>query len=264
LAGLYAVSDILSSSSTSGIRHAWRFRQSFESALKERKTFEALGLMATKLHWGRLKAEKWKRSVGMILNLWEGWCVFPVEAQELFASTFENPPSAKPAEESNEAAKKGKWKTVDASSLPVTSESEDAERGPPQETQPDDDVAGVPMEEDDVEGQPIEEDDVEGEPMEEEDVQGEPMEEEDVEGEPMEESDDDGDAKDEKGPNQSPRGDSKPASPTAIGGKVEGASDHAATHAPVAAQMSSKPVGPGRRRMRAVDMFDSGASDDGN
>ncbi|KAH6696832.1 coatamer subunit protein [Plectosphaerella plurivora] len=258
LVGLYAVSDILSSSSTSGIRHAWRFRQSFESALKERKTFEALGLMATKLRWGRLKAEKWKRSVGMILNLWEGWCVFPVESQELFARTFDSPPSAKPSEEPNEATNKGKWKTVDASTLPVASESGEAAREPLPEARNDDndDAVGVPMEEDDVEGEPMEEDDVEGEPMEEED---------DVEGEPMEDSDSDDNAKDEKGPNQSPKDDSKTTSPAVIGSNVEGAADSAATHTAGAAQVSSRLAGPGRKRMRAVDMFDgSGDSDEGN
>ncbi|KAK4190763.1 hypothetical protein QBC35DRAFT_54257 [Podospora australis] len=95
LVGLYVVSDILSSSSTSGIRHAWRYRQLFETALRRRKTFEILGQMADKLNWGRLRADKWKRSVGLVLSLWEGWCVFPVEAHESFVKSFENPPSVK-------------------------------------------------------------------------------------------------------------------------------------------------------------------------
>ncbi|KAK8037913.1 coatamer subunit protein [Apiospora phragmitis] len=93
LVALYVVSDILSSSATSGVRHSWRFRQLFETALRERRVFEHLGLMAERLGWGRLRSDKWKRSVGLILSLWEGWCVFPAEAQEFFARSFENPPS---------------------------------------------------------------------------------------------------------------------------------------------------------------------------
>lgn len=118
LIGLYVVSDILSSSSTSGIRHAWRYRQLFETALREKKTFESLGGMAEKYNWGRLRAEKWKRSVGLVLSLWEGWCVFPAETQEHFVKSFENPPQAKKvsekeaAEEMLKKASNGRWKTV--------------------------------------------------------------------------------------------------------------------------------------------------------
>ncbi|KAL9103415.1 MAG: hypothetical protein Q9187_009009, partial [Circinaria calcarea] len=86
LIALYIISDILSSSSTSGVRHAWRYRQLFEAALKQKKTFESLGRMEKEMHWGRLRGEKWKRSVNSVLALWEGWCVFPQAAQEHFAS----------------------------------------------------------------------------------------------------------------------------------------------------------------------------------
>lgn len=119
LIGLYVISDILSSSSTSGIRHAWRYRQLFEAALKARKSFEGLGSMPEKMNWGRLRAEKWKRSVGLVLSLWDGWCVFPNDSQELFVRSFENPPSAKKDEDESNAEKEakksgGRWKTVDA------------------------------------------------------------------------------------------------------------------------------------------------------
>lgn len=92
LVALYVVSDILSSSSTSGVRHAWRYRQLFETALKQRAVFEELGLLEKKLHWGRLRSEKWKRSVGSVLSLWESWCVFPQASQDHFVSAFTNPP----------------------------------------------------------------------------------------------------------------------------------------------------------------------------
>jgi len=120
LLGLYVVSDILSSSSTSGIRHAWRYRQLFETALRSRRTFELLGSMADKLNWGRLRADKWKRSVGLVLNLWEGWCVFPVESHSFFVRSFENPPlPPKAAEKSSNRAKReaGRWKPVETSAV---------------------------------------------------------------------------------------------------------------------------------------------------
>lgn len=121
LVALYVISDILSSSSTSGIRHAWRYRQLFDMALKSRHVFEGLGLMPERMNWGRLRAEKWKRSVGLVLSLWEGWCVFPNDSQELFVKSFENPPSAKKDIEKNtegEEKAKGKWKTVEAVAVP--------------------------------------------------------------------------------------------------------------------------------------------------
>jgi len=133
LLGLYVVSDILSSSSASTVRHAWRYRQLFETGLRNRKTFEVLGSMASKLNWGRLRADKWKRSVGLVLNLWEGWCVFPVETLALFVSTFENPPLLPKATkgEDKDSTKKatGRWKTVEASGLDRKSSSNKPESG---------------------------------------------------------------------------------------------------------------------------------------
>ncbi|KAH8884658.1 hypothetical protein GQ53DRAFT_661349 [Thozetella sp. PMI_491] len=116
LLGLYVVSDILSCSSTSGIRHAWRYRQLFETALRTRNIFEMLGALPTKLTWGRLRVEKWKRSVGLVLSLWEGWCVFPIETHEAFVKSFEDPPLLKKDLKTDDGERKGgKWKTVDAS-----------------------------------------------------------------------------------------------------------------------------------------------------
>lgn len=234
LVGLYAVSDILSSSSTSGVRHAWRFRQLFETAIRDRKIFEHLGMMAERLGWGRLRAEKWKRSVNLVLNLWEGWCVFPAESQALFSSTFENPPSLKTEEKADDNSKKGKWKVVEATSLAESKAMAGHRSADDIEGEPikDDDVEGEPVGEDDIEGEPIEEDDVEGEPIEEDDVAGEPIEEDDVEGEPM----DDAELKE---PEDVDMNDSR------------GTDEHSGRVAP-------------RRRMRAADMFaDSDDSDGG-
>lgn len=229
LVGLYVVSDILSSSSTSGVRHAWRFRQIFEMALKDRGVFESLGSMAEKLGWGRMRAEKWKRSINLVLHLWEGWCVFQAHNQELFTKSFNNPPSLKAVDKAEGEVKSGRWKVVDAA--PAEGESEGAEAGPIGE-----DVVGEPIEED-VEGEPIEEDDVEGEPIEDDDVEGEPIEDDDVEGEPMDEDE--------------PRGGVE-----TMENKEAERNDKEERAGPPRAQP--------RKRMRAVDMFADSDGSDGN
>lgn len=161
LIALYLISDILSSSSTSGIRHAWRYRQLFEAALKRHKTFEHLGRLDKSMNWGRLRAEKWKRSVQSVLALWEGWCVFPQASQEHFGSVFTSPPLTKEEEAAKEASEeaekaaekaKSRWKTVDERM--AEREAEIAERADEEDKM---DVDGEPMVEDDG--------DLDGEPM---------------------------------------------------------------------------------------------------
>ncbi|PQE11287.1 coatamer subunit protein [Rutstroemia sp. NJR-2017a BVV2] len=188
LIGLYLISDILSSSSTSGVRQAWRYRQLFEQEMRKRKTFQGLGRMERKMKWGRLRAEKWKRSVGNVLGLWEGWCVFPQESQDEFTRVFKEPPML--PEEVKEAEKKAKevqnkekskWKAVEVA--PAVAPILDMKAG-----EDDEDVDGEPMAEDDedVDGVPMEEDDdVDGEPMAEDvgEADGEPMQDD---GEPYE------------------------------------------------------------------------------
>ncbi|KAH9208358.1 hypothetical protein DL95DRAFT_395295 [Leptodontidium sp. 2 PMI_412] len=185
LIGLYLISDILSSSSTSGVRHAWRYRSLFENALKARHTFEELGRMERKMSWGKLKAEKWKRSVGMVLSLWEGWCVFPVESQEGFVKAFNEPPRTK-AEESEarrreEEDREGerregsrRWKAVEVA---PAARNEGTEGGDAPDVE-EEDVDGEPMDEDeDVDGEPMLDDDgdLDGVPMDEDELDGEPM-----------------------------------------------------------------------------------------
>ncbi|KAI0601056.1 hypothetical protein F4775DRAFT_589745 [Biscogniauxia sp. FL1348] len=239
LVGLYIVSDILSSSATSGVRHAWRYRQLFETALKKSKVFETLGLTAERLNWGRLRAEKWKRSVGLVLSLWEGWCVFPNESQQLFSHTFENPPSAKKEEQVEEEGvkKASKWKPVEAGSgaqseqkgfLPISTSTE-TDYNNEETKSPVDDVDGEAMDEDasmmDVEL----DSDIDGVPMDEED-DGEPMD-QDLADTMIDESKDDG------------------------GDKLKTEESEGGT---LTSKESQKP----RRRMRAVDMFaDSDGSD---
>jgi U2-associated protein SR140 len=232
LIGLYIVSDILSSSSTSGVRHAWRYRQLIESAFKQSRTFEKLGMLEKRMNWGRLRAEKWKRSVSNVLGLWESWCVFPQGSQEQFVDSFNNPPALREEEEKKrleeaelKAKAKSKWKAVEASSATQA----------PEPTAEEEDVDGEPMS--DVGGN------VDGEPMSEDDdvdVDGEPMEEDGylrVDGDPMQQDDD--------GPVHSHENET---------------SDQATGKEPIIAM----PAGPTRRqRPKAVDMFaDSGSDDD--
>ncbi|RVX73334.1 hypothetical protein B0A52_02976 [Exophiala mesophila] len=92
LVGLYLVSDILSCSASSGVRHAWRYRSLFETQLRRQNVFPILGRAERRYNWGKLKADKWRRSVQSVLSLWEGWCVFPQDAHEGFVEGFLNPP----------------------------------------------------------------------------------------------------------------------------------------------------------------------------
>ena len=180
LIALYLISDILSTSSTSGVRHAWRYRSLFETSLRASEAFAHLGRLEKELGWGKLRAEKWRRSVTTLLSLWEGWCVFPAKAQEDFVEQFTNPPLSeterKAAEREDveradkEKAKK-RWKAVGQDEANAGTEAPSNIGAPPEE---------------DIDGEAIDED-VDGEPMvgEEADIDGEPMEDGDLDGEPM-------------------------------------------------------------------------------
>ncbi|KAL4873447.1 hypothetical protein BDV12DRAFT_159995 [Aspergillus spectabilis] len=235
LVGLYLVSDILSSSATSGVRHAWRYRQLFESALKAHKVFEHLGRLEKELSWGRLRAEKWKRSIGSLLHQWEGWCVFPQSSQEHFFEVFEKPPlteeEAKKEKEKAEAEHtataftkyKSRWKTVDEDTSAMRF---DPSR--PAEAKP------TPM-------------DIDQEAAEKMDIDAEPM--SDIDGEPMEDSSDE-DA------DENPNGDKEEHELEEK--SLEG--ENSAKEQPETASASEKPseipAGPLRKpRPRAEDMF---------
>ena len=247
LIALYLISDILSSSSTSGVRHAWRYRQLFEAALKRHKTFEHLGRLDKRMNWGRLRAEKWKRSVQSVLTLWEGWCVFPQVSQEHFGSAFANPPltkeeeaAKKASEEAEKAAEKAKsrWKTVDERT--AEREAEMVKRAA-EEEEDKMDVDGEPMVEDDG--------DLDGEPMQEDDDN------DDVDGEPMADSDDDDDQPsipaareaDAEPKAELSRREALAASIAARLGKGPGPEAHQKAASPAAAART--------RRPKAADMF---------
>ncbi|RAK92096.1 coatamer subunit protein [Aspergillus costaricaensis CBS 115574] len=212
LVGLYLVSDILSSSATSGVRHAWRYRQLFESALKTHQVFEHLGRLEKDFRWGRLRAEKWKRSVGTLLHLWEGWCVFPQSSQEHFFQIFEKPPlTEEELREEREKAEaeraastfsknKSRWKTVDED---ATSGKFDPGRA--SETHPHrmdvDKPTAAPAAIESFDGESMS--DIDGEPMEDSDLEG-------PDGEPMEE-----DSAAEEDPRESEEQPQKAAEPPA-------------------------------------------------
>ncbi|OTA80272.1 hypothetical protein M434DRAFT_17812 [Hypoxylon sp. CO27-5] len=252
LIGLYVVSDILSSSATSGVRHAWRFRQLFEASLKKSKVFENLGLIAERLNWGRLRAEKWKRSVKLVLGLWEGWCAFPQESQQFFAETFENPPSAKKEEQADDAAKKNKWKTLEAGASAATQSegrgfvplSASAEARQDEGTRMDvDDVDGEAMDE----HMSIDEEDLDT------DIDGVPMDDSEG-GEPM----DEGDVEKDKPGVEASTGKDNGAE------REKGGAENVKLETAASSKEQSGGNQPPRRRMRAVDMFaDSDNSDDG-
>lgn len=179
LIGLFIISDILSSSSTSGVRHAWRYRQFFEASLREAEIFEGLGRLEKAMHWGRMRAEKWKRSVLSVLALWEGWCVFPQGSQEHFTTVFGSPPLTAEEEAANVAAEKAsvaaqaaksKWKTVDVKADAEDHQAQSDRPGPSKmEDRMDIDLDGEPMTDEDLDGEPMDDEDVDGEPMEEDD-----------------------------------------------------------------------------------------------
>lgn len=161
LIGLFIISDILSSSSTSGVRHAWRYRQLFEAALRQNQVFERLGRLEKVMRWGRMRADKWKRSVLSVLTLWEGWCVFPQASQEHFTAVFTNPPLTAEEEIANAAAEKAsvaalaaksKWKTVDEKAQAETRREPDLK---PEMEDMEIDVDGEPMDEGDLDGEPM-------------------------------------------------------------------------------------------------------------
>ncbi|KAK5072040.1 hypothetical protein LTS08_000862 [Lithohypha guttulata] len=144
MVGLYVVSDILSSSANAGVRHAWRYRTLFEHALRQQKVFNKLGRAEKDYKWGKLKGEKWKRSVQNLLTLWEGWSVFPQATQGHFTTIFNDPPLTEEEKRAAEEADTQKSTPEDNARAKTTSRwrTVDEEAGPDVKM---DDVDGVPM-----------------------------------------------------------------------------------------------------------------------
>ncbi len=64
-----------------------------------KKIFETLGQLPKKYQWGKLRAEKWRRQVQVILSLWEGWSVFEEARMREIENSFLNPPLTKDEEQ---------------------------------------------------------------------------------------------------------------------------------------------------------------------
>ncbi|KAF3938202.1 hypothetical protein ABW19_dt0203075 [Dactylella cylindrospora] len=184
LIALYLISDVLSNSGL-GVRNVWRYRQYFDQRLREGKIFEGLAEVGEKENWGKIRQEKWRRSIQSILSLWENWNIFPQTSHEALRLAFVEPTAPQSltaaAETSKQetaapSASKSRWRTV-----PEETEAVQAKFNPylADHTQ----TQGQEEDDDDVDGEELEEEDVDGEPMEEDD--------EDVDGEPMLEDDDD-------------------------------------------------------------------------
>lgn len=150
LIGLFAVSDILTTSSTASVRHAWRYRAVFETALKERKIFEHLGRLDKDLGWGRMRTDRWKNSVDAVLRRWRDANVFLEELNSHFSNVFTNPPLTD-AEKAAEAAaneKEAEAEEEKPKSEQLVQVSEEMESKPPEG-----DVDGEPMS--DLDGEPM-------------------------------------------------------------------------------------------------------------
>ncbi|KAF3906226.1 hypothetical protein ABW20_dc0101793 [Dactylellina cionopaga] len=207
LIALYLISDVLSNSGL-GVRNVWRYRQYFDQRLREGKIFEGLAEVGEKENWGKIRQEKWRRSIQIVLTLWENWNIFPQTSHEALRFAFSEPNAPQvAASSSSDATKvenaplaastsvaKSRWRTVAEDREPEQSKFNPYLADTTEKQAQDE-------EEEDVDGEELVEDDVDGEPMEEEDydddLDGEPMveddEEEEEDGEPMAEEKDDAD-----------------------------------------------------------------------
>ncbi len=238
LIALYTISDILSASSTAGARNAWKYRQLIETGFKSHKTFERLGALEKSLGWGLLRAEQWKRRVGGILGIWEGWSVFGGEVLAGLRREFAEGSVGEVEEEVKEGGQgrgqeegwKGRFRRIGgdgasggASPAPLAVQAVES-------------IDGAPMA-DDLDGAPMN-DEIDGAPM--EDPDGQAMD-EDVDGAPI---------------------DDMVSAPLNNESVVDEAPHATVPVTPVAAALTStatsvpKPSGP-KRRMRAEDMFAS-------
>jgi U2-associated protein SR140 len=164
LIGLYTISDILSTASTAGVRHAWRYRTAFEAALKDRKVFEQLGRLDKDLGWGRMRTDRWRNSVDAVLRKWHDVNLFMEETHEYLAHAFANPPlteAEKAAESSSRgrdpqpqpASITGKEELVKTMKIPAGDANTKAVEIEGTEVAPLEGPEGVPMS--DLEGEPM-------------------------------------------------------------------------------------------------------------
>ncbi|KAF3924851.1 hypothetical protein ABW21_db0204427 [Orbilia brochopaga] len=200
LIALYLISDVLSNSGL-GVRNIWRYRQCFDQRLREGKIFEGLAEVGDKENWGKIRQEKWRRSIQVVLSLWENWNIFPQTSHEALRVAFREPsapqqlqvaaPEAQKADtvpQVSSSTAKSRWRSVpeeqESGSVKFNPYLADtAENEEPEEEE--EDVDGEELLEDDVDGEPMEEDDVDGSPMAEDDDDDDGGGSEAVDGSPM-------------------------------------------------------------------------------
>jgi U2-associated protein SR140 len=107
LVALYIITDVLSAALTTGAKNAWKYRQLFESGLKQRNIFGNLGRIHRKS--GRITADQWKRQVSAVFDVWERRSVFSSETHRAFEKSFMEPPLTE-EERAIEAKKKAEDK----------------------------------------------------------------------------------------------------------------------------------------------------------
>ncbi|OCK76661.1 hypothetical protein K432DRAFT_335284 [Lepidopterella palustris CBS 459.81] len=161
LIGLYLISDILSTSSTSGVSGAWRYRQLFEAALKQRKVFDKLGRLDRDLQLGRISTHRWQSAVKYVLELWESWSAFSQEGMAQVRHIFFNPPlteaeeavvkaaeeAAKAAElEAKKKARREEVRKMKIKKLEARAKKASSSKDKPQTAQSE--ASGNPMDED--------------------------------------------------------------------------------------------------------------------
>ena len=91
LIGLYLINDVVSASTNSNERSVWRYRGAFETALAKHNVFGKLGRLDRDYKMGRMTADKWKRSIHNLLDIWQEWSIFGAQAHENFRKAFDNP-----------------------------------------------------------------------------------------------------------------------------------------------------------------------------
>ncbi|KAK3066237.1 hypothetical protein LTS18_001882, partial [Coniosporium uncinatum] len=102
---MYIISDLLNSCVTAGVNRAWRYRQIFEAALRQRKVFEHLGRHPKALGMGIVKADRWRKIFQNVIDKWKELSVFSQEALDEFHETLFNPPLTEKEQEEKEAAR---------------------------------------------------------------------------------------------------------------------------------------------------------------
>ena len=109
LVALWCISDLICAvqEGITGLSvSAYRYRQAFEVALCKRKTFSKLARADREYNWGLISSNKWKSSVGVVLDNWTARRALSQQAIDQLRHDFANPLTA----EQEKAKKDGEEK----------------------------------------------------------------------------------------------------------------------------------------------------------